>query len=430
MDKNIFKEFITNEIANKQNLLLSNSISDEDKEAIQTQIDGLNAIVEKIDALEEDEATNEIVDELKQTVTELGEKLTALNEKINLKNNETEKEETEMNTNYLETKNALHDFAQAIRNSKSAEEFKSNWNEYLVKNDIDTDSSISIASGSEQGYLPTAIKGMINDLWEKGAGWLSDLNYTGAKAFYVRHNTSDKDAETSRAKGWKKNGVKSQQEIELSAKLLSGQFIYKIVSLDNQTIFDNDENLVTYVLSELSNQLLAEIRRCILVGDGRQANDPNKIDSFEAIAKTTTDAYTTVTTASNTFLIDDLKIMVDSINNPDEKPIYLWMSTEDLRTVSRVQASDTATPVYMPTDDVASQLGVTKIFKTDLFGSDFKAVAMIPDEYYMVGAPDLLNGLVFQTEDIWTNRKLFRNETNAGGGLNALKSSAVLLPAE
>ena len=122
--------------------------------------------------------------------------------------------------------------------------------------------------------------------------------------------------------------------------------------------------------------------------------------------------------------------MVDSINNPDEKPIYLWMSTEDLRTVSRVQASDTATPVYMPTDDVASQLGVTKIFKTDLFGSDFKAVAMIPDEYYMVGAPDLLNGLVFQTEDIWTNRKLFRNETNAGGGLNALKSSAVLLPAE
>lgn len=429
MNKAIFKEFITNEIANKQNLLLSNSINDEDKAAIQTQIDGLNAIVEKIDALEEDETTNELIDELKQTVTELGEKLTALNEKINLKNNETEKEETEMNTNYLETKNALHDFAQAIRNSKSAEEFKSNWNEYLVKNDIDTDSSISIASGSEQGYLPTAIKGMINDLWEKGAGWLSDLNYTGAKAFYVRHNTSDKDAETSRAKGWKKNGVKSQQEIELSAKLLSGQFIYKIVSLDNQTIFDNDENLVTYVLSELSNQLLAEIRRCILVGDGRQANDPNKIDSFEAIAKTTTDAYTTVTTASNTFLVDDLKIMVDSINNPDEKPIYLWMSTEDLRTVSRVQASD-ATPVYMSTEDVASQLGVAKIFKTDLLGSDYKAVAMLPDEYLMVGAPDLLNGLVYKAHDIWTNRDVYRNETVAGGGLNAMKSSAVLLPAE
>lgn len=430
MDKNIFKEFITNEIANKQTLLLSNSINDEDKAAIQTQIDGLNAIVEKIDALEEDETTNELIDELKQTVTELGEKLTALNEKINLKNNETEKEETEMNTNYLETKNALHDFAQAIRNSKSAEEFKSNWNEYLVKNDIDTDSSISIASGSEQGYLPTAIKGMINDLWEKGAGWLSDLNYTGAKAFYVRHNASDKDAETSRAKGWKKNGVKSQQEIELSAKLLSGQFIYKIVSLDNQTIFDNDESLITYVLSELSNQLLAEIRRCILVGDGRQANDPNKIDSFEAIAKTTTDAYTTVTTASNTFLIDDLKIMVDSINNPDEKPIYLWMSTEDLRTVSRVQASSDASPVYLSIQDCASQLGVAKIFKTDLLGSDYKAVAMIPDEYYMVGAPDLLNGLVYKAHDIWTNRDVYRNETVAGGGLNAMKSSAVLLPSE
>lgn len=429
MSKEIFVEFLTNEIESKKTLILSNSISDEDKATVQSQIDNLQTILNRVAEIEDEDVSKEVVDGLIQTVNDLSEKLQALSEKLQLKNNESETKEDEMNTNYLETKNAVRDFAQAIRNSKSSEEFRENWNEYLVKNDIDTDSSISITEGSEGGYLPTAIKGMINDLWEKGAGWLKDLNYTGAKAFYVRHNVSDKDDETSRAKGWKKNGVKSQQEIELSAKLLSGQFIYKIVSLDNQTIFDNDESLITYVLSELANQLLAEIRRCILVGDGRLSNDPNKIDSFEAIAKDTTDAYTVVTTATSDFLIDDLRVMVDSINNPDEKPIYVWMSKDDLRTVSRVQASDTATPVYMSTEDVASQLGAAKIFTTDLLGDDYKAVAMIPDEYYMVGAPDLLNGLVYKAHDIWTNRDVYRDETVAGGGLNALKSSAVLLPA-
>lgn len=423
MKKEIFRQYIQNELDAKRNLLASNSLAEEDRVLISSAVDNLNAIMDALDA----EGDDTDMEELRRSIETLNESIAVIQEKINQRKQEIDTMTTE---NYLDSKNALRDFAQAIRNSESAEEFRSNWNACLVKNDVDTDSSITITEGSEAGYLPTAVRGMINDLWEKGAGFLRDLNYTGAKAFYVRHNVSDKDDETSRAKGWKKNGVKTQQEIELSAKLLSGQFIYKIVSIDNQTIFDNDENLITYVLSELSNQLLAEIRRAILVGDGRQANDPNKIDSFEAIAKTTTDAYTTVTTATSDFLIDDLRVMVDTIHNPDEKPIYLWMSKDDLRTVSRVQSSDTATPVYMSTEDVASQLGVSRIYTTDLLGEDYVALAVIPSEYIMVGSPDLLNGLVYKSHDIWTNRDVYRDETVAGGGLNGLKSSAVLLPGE
>lgn len=423
MKKEIFRQYIQNELDAKRNLLASNSLAEEDRVLISSAVDNLNAIMDALDA----EGDDTDMEELRRSIETLNESIAVIQEKINQRKQEIDTMTTE---NYLDSKNALRDFAQAIRNSKSADEFRSNWNACLVKNDVETDSSITITEGSEAGYLPTAVRGMINDLWEKGAGWLADLNYTGAKSFYVRHNVSDKDDETSRAKGWKKNGVKSQQEIELSAKLLSGQFIYKIVSIDNQTIFDNDENLITYVLSELSNQLLAEIRRAILVGDGRQSNDPNKIDSFEALAKDTTDAYTVVTTATSDFLIDDLRVMVDSIHNPDEKPIFVFMSKDDLRTVSRVQASDSSTPVYMNVEDVAAQLGAARIITTDLLGEDYAALAVIPSEYYMVGAPDLLNGLVYKAHDIWTNRDVYRDETVAGGGLNGLKSSAVLLPKE
>lgn len=421
MNKNIFREFLTSEIENKKTLLVSNSISDEDKTAIQLQIDGLNTIVEKIDALEDEGAVNELVEELKQTVNEMGERLTALNEKINLKNKET-KDETEMNKNYLETKNAVRDFAAAIRNSKTADEMKANWGEYLSTN------GITIESGSEEGYLPTAVKGLTSDAWVKYAGWLKDLNYTGAKRFYVRHNISNQDAETSRAKGWKKGGTKAAQEIELSAKLLEGQFIYKIAEIDYKTKFDNDEDLIAYVIGETTSQILYEIKRAILVGDGRQANDPYKIDSFEAIAKDTADAYTNVSTVTaNGFLIDDMRIMVDSINNPDEKPIYVFMSKDDLRVLSRVQSSATATPVYMSTEDVCGQLGCDRIITTDLLGSDFRAVAMIPNEYYMVGAPNLLTPILYTWHEGYKNLDVYRNETVAGGGVNGLKSTAVLL---
>lgn len=424
MNKELFKEFITNSINEKQNLLTANGISEEDKALIENQIANLNAMLEKVDALEGDN-TQELIDELKNTVNELDDKLTALNEKIANANKQTEQETEKMN--YLETKNAVRDFANAIRNSRNAEEFRANWKEMLVKNADDPEYSdtITIAEGSEDAYIPTAVKGLITDIWDKNADWLRDLNYTGAKRFYCRHNNSDQTDETSRAKGWKKGDTKAAQKIEVAAKLLEGQFIYKIAEIDYQTKWDSDEALITYVIGELVDQILYEIKRAILVGDGREANDPYKISKFEAIAKTSTDAYTVVSTASADFLVDDMRAMVDGIHNPNNKPLYVFMSKADLRTLSRVQASSTSTPVYMSREQVAEQIGATRIIDTDLLGADFKAVAMIPSEYYVVGA-NILNPEFYTWHEGYKNLDVYRYECVAGGGINGLKSTAVL----
>lgn len=423
MNKELFKEFLTSAIEEKKNLLVANSISDEDKEMIQAQITNLEGIVEKVDALEENETTTELIDELKSTVNDLSEKLTALNERINQQKEENNnEEEIENKMEYLKTKNAVADFATAIRNSRNAEEFRANWGEFLVKNEVTE--TISIAEGSEEAFLPEIVKGLISDAWDKNADWLRDLNNTGAKRFYVRHNTSDQTDETSRAKGHKKGTEKAAQELELAAKLLEGQFIYKIAEISYQTEFD-DEGLVTYVVSELVDQILYEIKRAILVGDGRLSNDPYKINSFEAIAKDTTDAYTVVSTATADFLVDDMRAMVDGIHNPNGKPIYVFMSKADLRTLARVQASETSTPVYMSTEQVAEQIGANRIITTDLLGSDYKAVAMIPSEYYMVGR-NILNPEFYSWHEGYKNLDVYRYECVAGGGINGLKSTAVL----
>lgn len=428
INKDIFVDYLKNELSVKNALLAANTISDDDKATVQNQIDNLQAILDRVEEIEDTEVSKEVVDGLVETVNGLSEKLTALSEKIQLQkdNNDSEKENKEMN--YLETKNSVKDFASAIRNAKTADEFKANWKEYLVANDVNPD-SITIEAGSEDAFLPAAVKGMINDLWDRNSDWLRDLNFTGAKRFYVRHNTSEQDAETSRAKGWKKGTEKARQDLTLAAKLLEGQFIYKIVEIDLKTKFDSDEALINYVLGELVDQILYEIKRAILVGDGRQDSDPYKIDSVEALAKDTTDAYTVVTTASSSFLVDDMRVMVDSINNPNNKSVYVFMSKADLRTLARVQASDTSTPVYMSTEQVAEQIGATKIFTTDLLGSDYKAVAFIPSEYYCVGAPNPLTPMLYTWHEGYKNLDVYRQETVFGGGINALKSTAVLLPA-
>lgn len=414
MKKELFKEYLQNEISAKQSLLTQNDLSDADKTAIENAVSGLTAIMEKL----EKENDTEAVEELKNTVSELTDKLTAVEEKI--AQNKQNIDDTMPNEEYLKTQNSVHDFADAIRNAKTADEFRKNWNDKLVAN------GFTITQGSEPAFVPDAVKGMISDIWDRNADWLRDLNFTGAKKFYCRYNTSDQTIETSRAKGHKAGDTKVGQTINMASKLLAAQYIYKLQELSYQIIWESDEALITYVINELVDQILYEIKRAILVGDGRANDSDYKINSFEAIAKTTTDAYTTVSTVTaNGFLVDDVRAMVDSIKNDNNKPVLVFMDKTSLRTLSRVQASETSTPVYIPTDQVAEQIGATRIITTDLLGANYKALAFIPSEYYLVGE-NILNPVLYTWHEGYKNVDVWRYECVAGGGINAMQSSAVL----
>ena len=425
MEKQILIDLINSEIDNKK-LVLTNTMTDEDKTVVQNQIDNLQAMLEKVSEMEGDN-TAEIIDELKNTVNELNDKLTALNEKIQQNNNEDNKEEEQMNNEYLKTTNAVHDFCEVIRNSKNGEEFKAGWKAMLIKNDAEYSDTVTIAAGSEESFLPELIKGRLTDIWNRNADWLNSLNFTGAKRFACRANTSEQDAETSRAKGHKKGDKKVAQKLNFAAKVLDAQFLYKIATLSYETIWSSDQDLLDYILDELTTQILYEVKRAILVGDGRDVDDPYKINKIEAIYKDTTDAYTTVVTvgdANTGYLIDDLRLMCDQIHNPNNRETFAFMNKATLRTLSRVQASSTSTPVFMSREQVAEQMGVTRIIDTDLL-ADNECIAMIPSEYYMVGA-NILDPVFYSWHDGWTNEDNWREEIVVGGGINGLKSTAVL----
>lgn len=319
--------------------------------------------------------------------------------------------------NYLGTAEATRDFLSAMRASKNAVEFGKNWGARLAEN------GITIAEGSEDAFLPDDVKGAIEDAWEKPGNWLNRLNNTGAKAFTVRLNTSDQNAETSRAKGHQKGAQKANESLTFAAKKITPQMVYKKIDIDNQTVFEDDGSLLNYVVKELVDQWLVEIERAILVGDGREDSDANKITNVEAVTKADATYVTTFTHSADNQFIDELVQMVDSIKNDEGGRITVFMSQTTLSELRRFVFGDGSSAQYVRKEDMADQLGVSEIITTSLLGTGVKAIAMRLDKYVTVGRR---NPAFVEWENYDTNVRNYRVENPFGGALGAPKSAAVL----
>lgn len=411
MKKSLLKYF--NSIKEHNNKMLSlNTISEEDRATILAVVGEIESLVDSLEAMPEEDTT--AISELKEAVAALQEKVNAINEKINQNNQEN----TMTENNYLSTNQAVADFCSSIRNSKNATEFHNNWNQYLSTNGVTT---------TGEGFLPEVVKGKIQDLWDRNADWLKDLKHIGAKRYTIRKNDSAQGEETSRAKGWKKGDTKTSQSLTFSSKLVTTQFIYKLQEISLEDVWTDDGSLIDYIVKELVDQILFEEKRAILIGDGRQDGATGKIDKIESIAKSTADAYTNVASVTaNGFLIDDFRALTDSLHNPNGDEIFVFMSKADLRTLSRVQSSSTSTPIYLPEDQVAEQIGASRIITTDLLGATYKGIAMIPSQYVLIGE-NVLNPVLYTWHNGYSNTDVYRYECPVGGAIEGLKSTAVLL---
>lgn len=403
------------------------------KTAAEESIDQLRSLKRKLNDLGEDDPDS--IERLREDVTnaferidkrmnEFDDEIKALQERVGSGDGSGDGEGSANNLkggkkaqNYLGSAEATHDFLSAMRESKNAAAFAANWGARLVEN------GITIAEGSEDAFLPDSVKGAIQDAWEKPSNWLNRLNNTGAKAFTVRLNTSDQDAETSRAKGHKRGEQKANESLTFAAKKIAVQMIYKKIDLDNMTVFEDDGSLLNYITNELVNQWLVEVERAILVGDGRQDDDNNKINSIEAVVDAGATYTTTFAHSADNQFIDELVQMVDSIKNDEGGAITLFMSQTSLSELRRFVFGDGSSAQYVRKEDMAAQLGVSEIITTSLLGSGVKAIAMRLDKYVTVGRR---NPAFVEWENYDYNIRNYRVENPFGGALGAPKSAAVL----
>lgn len=256
MDKN-FKLALQNKYrAEKERckiILSKNELSEDEKKMAQELLDSVNALIEALDKLPDDDPDKQVAVELKDEVS----KLKAAIEK--LQTTPSPQPTPTTSENYLKSNNALHDFLTCVKTGHNVSEVAAAWQRKLSENNI------AVATGSEDFNLPDAMKGAIQDAWERKENWLNQLNNTRAKRFIVRGNTSTQSAETSRAKGHQPGATKAVETLNFAAKTVTPQMIYKIMNLDKMTEFNDDGSLLNYITGELVSQWIWEIQKFVLL---------------------------------------------------------------------------------------------------------------------------------------------------------------------
>ena len=114
----------------------------------------------------------------------------------------------------------------------------------------------------------------------------------------IKSLTADLTHEEARAKGYVKGNLKKEQFFEIAKRETTPKTIYKKQKLDRDDIVDiTDFDVVAWLWVEMYFMIREEVARAILVGDGREIDDVDKINetNIRPIAYDTT-FYTDVLT--------------------------------------------------------------------------------------------------------------------------------------
>lgn len=95
----------------------------------------------------------------------------------------------------------------------------------------------------------------------------------------IKTSTADITQDTARAKGYIKGHMKKEEFFKVAKRTTGPTTIYKKQKLDRDDILDiTDFDVVSWIKQEMRVMLDEEIARAILIGDGREIDDEDKID--------------------------------------------------------------------------------------------------------------------------------------------------------
>lgn len=310
--------------------------------------------------------------------------------------------------------------AAILRSSK--ESLKDAVNAVLVKNDITgmdfadvVDYSIAEKWGDHNGLFAQFHKTLYN------------------KFFYTEQDLNDAKV---LAKQWTKGQAasieKQIQQIAANGKRIETDYIYKRQALDLATLDDIEAagettNFLRFINEELDRQIVNTIILAVLVGDTINAED-GRVITFEALNKTTSDAFTSVVNATAAeFDAQPLVYMrniSDKVSNPYGYKKVAVMTTATLTKCAQFVYAAGGTTDFRSKEEIAARIGVDEIYVTDILEREGAPVAeiLIPDEYWYKE-----KGAISVTYSQWEkNRQNHQKERNIGGAIHGLSSTAVL----
>lgn len=293
------------------------------------------------------------------------------------------------------------------------------------------------------GYLFPDAKSVTDEptFLDRDQSWVSVvMNGTKHSPFArIKSVFADIRDDKARAKGYAKKAQKKTEEvIKLLTRTTSPTTIYKKQRLDRDDIVDiTDFNVVSWLKNEMKGKLNEEIARAILIGDGRQITDPDRVDdeAIRPILKEndlyafhkSLDANTTDET-----LVDDIVLASADLEGSGSPTLFISKK----RLVKMLLMKDkNGRRLYETEASLAGALGVTKIvtvpqfegLEHDIKGTNHELLAIVVDlRDYTIGSNAGAELGMAESFDIDFNQYKYLMETRLSGSLTAPYSALTI----
>jgi len=273
--------------------------------------------------------------------------------------------------------------------------------------------------------------------------WVSGvLNGTRHSPFSrIKSQSADITLDTARAKGYVKETLKKEEFFALTERITTPQTIYKKQKLDRDDIIDiTDLDVVAWLKAEMRVMLDEEIARAVLVGDGRDVADPDKIkETFIRPIASDDEFYSHQTLVANDVvgddLIDTIVLQREFYRGSGNPAMYC---TERFLTEFLVLKDTLGRRLYATEAELAAALRVSKIVTvpvmedatvldvaTGLVECELLAIFVNLSDY-TIGSDKGGSVAMFDDFDIDYNQYKYLIETRLSGALTKYKSAQVL----
>lgn len=279
-------------------------------------------------------------------------------------------------------------------------------------------------------------------MWiKRDTGWVAEfwgkihrVPFARVKSLYA-----DITEDAARAKGYIKGNLKKEEVFTTMKRVTDPTTVYKKQKLDKQDIDDiTDFDVVAWIRAEMRVMLNEEIARAALIGDGRSAADPDKINPLNIRPIYLDDEFYTIRydivkgnpdeTAKNI-----IRGAVKARKNYKGSGNTTWFTTEDFLTDCLLLEDNIGHRLYKTEAELCAAMRVSRIVTVEVMenltnpnnGKLCAGIIVNPTDY-TVGANKGGNIDMFDDFDIDYNQYKYLLETRCSGALQKYHSAIVL----
>jgi hypothetical protein len=257
----------------------------------------------------------------------------------------------------------------------------------------------------------------------------------------IKTLVADITQDEARAKGYIKGEFKKEEWFGVTKRTTGPTTIYKKQKLDRDDIVDiTDFDVVAWLKAEMRLMLEEEIARAILIGDGRDIADEDKIKDPGAASsgdgiRSIINEHELYATTLNVNVVLDGKVNYETVVDAvlDGMEFYKGTGTPTFYTTIKtlnlfLKAKDLeGRRYYRNRDEVAQALGVDRIVTVEPMNEMTDLIGIIVNlDDYNIGADKGGEVNLFDDFDIDYNQFKYLMETRISGALTKIKAALIL----